>query len=281
MSFDALEYSVEDGEPYELYSFVSQGGGLEYYFTTSYEAKTFEGNVYQPMQIMRTIFDVSAVIESPATVDITMARAANALAARYGKPYSPPTLTIRVWRGHEGDSEHKKKFVGRSESFALKGDFFVIKAKPLIESLCNRVMCSTQFGKKCNFELFDERCKVVEADYTWDTTVTAINGQYVTVADDFNADNALQFGDIIINGEYRVILSNTANVIKVRYPFTIADVSDAVVLKKGCSKTYAVCNNDFDNHVNFGGFNLTPKINPTKTAVKPGLFTNIKPIVNG
>lgn len=141
-------------------------------------------------------------------------------------------------------------------------------------------MCSTQFGKKCNFELFDERCKVVEADYTWATTVTNINGQFVTVGDDFNADNVLQFGDIIINGEYRVILSNVANVIKVRYPFTIAELGDAVTLKQGCSKTFAACNG-FDNHDNFGGFNLTPKTNPIKTAVKPGLFTNILPIVNG
>lgn len=76
MSFNDYEYSVQDGEPYELYSFVSEGAGLEYYFTTSAEAKTFGGKVYEPTHIMRTTFDVSAVIESIATVDITLPRAA-------------------------------------------------------------------------------------------------------------------------------------------------------------------------------------------------------------
>ena len=276
MTYEAHEYSIEDGAPIELYQFVSIGGALEFYYTNNESAITFGGKVYEPVHIARGVIDTSAIIVEPVTVDFTVPRSED-IGVWYGMPFAPPTLRVRVWRKHEGDNNYKKLFVGTSDDFSVKGDWFTIKTKPLIQSKVHRVMCANTYGNKCNHDLFDNRCKLERDDFTWSTTVVDINGQLITVGNDHNPDGGLRFGDLIINGEYRMIIDNVANVIKVRYPLTLVEIGDPVTLVMGCNKTPGACK-DFDNYVNFGGFPLTPKNNPVKTATKPGIFTDIRPM---
>jgi len=276
MSYDDFEYSVEDGAPIELYAFECEGGALNFYYTNNEEAISFGGKTYLPLHIERELIDISAIIAEPATIDFVVPYECD-LGEWYGKPFAPPMLFVRVWRKHDGDNNYKKLYLGTSDNFVIEDDLLRIETKPYIQSLVHRVMCANRYHNRCNNYLFDARCKVNKADYTWTTTVTAINDQFITVADDQNADDFLQFGDMIINGEYRMILSNASNVIKVRYPYTVIEVGMEVTLVAGCKRTKEACIG-FDNLPNYGGFPLTPKTNPIKTATKPGVFTKPKPM---
>lgn len=264
MSYDDYEKSVDDGAPVELYAFNSEV--YDFYFTNNHVPVTFGGNVYEPMQINRSDINISGVIVSPETMDVTVPRDTE-IGDKYGKAFSPPDMSLRIFRRHRQEADYKKIFVGITVMFNHRSsDLFVISCVPRIQMLLNRQMSANRYANKCNHDLFDNRCKVVRDDFTWETTIADIVGpsnQYIEVANDHNVNGRLKFGDVIINGEYRMILNNTDDVIKVRYPFTEIEIGDPVVLVAGCAKTKPACI-EFDNFVNYGGFPLQPKKNVVK-----------------
>jgi hypothetical protein len=277
MSFDALETSIEDGQPIELYSFES--AVYSFYYTNNHDAVVYGGNTYLPLQIERDTIQISAVTVSPYEFNIRMPRDCD-FADLYSKPFSPPDLRVRVRRRHRGDSETRLLFIGETIRYnPLSGGIFEVTSVSKLQMLLNRRMQANRYNSgKCVHELYDNRCKVVKADFTYTTTVAALPGptnQYIEVANDHVADEFLRLGDIIINGEYRLILSNFANVIKVRYPFTEIEVGMPVTLVKGCLHTKRMCINDFDNIVNFGGNPLSPSVNVAKAKPDTPPFVNI------
>lgn len=276
MSYEDFEYSVQDGAPIELFSFISDGGGLEYYYTNNDTEISFGGKIYEPIHIRRAAISVSAVTAQPATIDFELDRNSD-LGELYSLPHAPPTLFVRVWRTHEGSTDYRKMFLGRSHNFMPNEETIVVQTKPYIEGLIHRTLPANTLNGRCNHTFLDARCGLNRADFTWNTSVVSINGQYVTVGNDFNDNGALKFGDLIINGEYRFILDNVNNVIKVRYPFTIASPGDAAELVMGCRKTKPACD-EFNNYARFGGNNLTPMINPTKTPIKPSPLVSFPPM---
>jgi hypothetical protein len=266
MSYDSQEYSVQDGSPYELYAFTTPAD-IDFYFTNNHEDVVHQSNTYTPLQITRDTFKLDAKSLTPRNLEITLPRK-SPFGHMYGKPFSPPDPLIRIWRGHRGSSERKKIFFGDAVQYETQDDMLIVSAKPRTASLLSRPLVSCVYGAKCNHELFDVRCKVDADAHTWETTVSEVyteNSQFITVTSDHTSDDALVLGDIVVNGERRVIISNTANVIKVRYPFTSIEVGDAVTLIRGCNRKKETCKDVFDNYINFGGFSLTPERNEIKT----------------
>ncbi len=275
MSYDTYEYSVEDGQPIELYSLESEAGGLTFNYTNWTTALVHAGRTFTPMHSTRNTIDQNNALVPPASTDFIFPLASE-LGQWYGGVYSPPTLNVRCWRRHAAEADYKRLFVGRSDNFVVSDNLITVQAKPLIQSLLHRIMCANKYGMLCNHDLFDFRCTVDKSFFTWTTTVEAVNGQYITVTDDQNADDALRYGDMIVNGEYRMILRNVGDIIKTRYPFTTINVGDTVTLVTGCDKTKSTCIDVFDNYVNFGGYPLAPLGNPISVSKKSTIFNTIR-----
>jgi hypothetical protein len=262
MIYEDFEYSVDDGAPIELYSFECGVPELNFYYTTGYETVSHAGRTFIPAHVSRGPIDEVSAISAPQSVSIDVALNTD-LARWYGIAHAPPTLEVRIWRGHDGSGEFRKMFWGVSERFTVRNEMLSVSVKPFVQSLLHRKMATNRYAHQCQHTLFDNRCKVPRAAHTWETTVTAISddGLYVTVANQFVGNDELRIGDIKVNGEERVILGNQDNVIKVRYPFTIIDVGMAAELSRGCNKLKQTCKNVYNNFHNFGGFPLIPDQN--------------------
>lgn len=262
MIYEDFEYSVDDGAPIELYSFECGVPELNFYYTTGYENVSHAGRTFIPAHVSRGTIDEVSAISAPQAVSIDVALDTD-LARWYGIAHAPPTLEVRIWRGHDGSGDFRKMFWGVSERFTVRNEMLSVSVKPFIQSLLHRKMATNRYAHQCQHTLFDNRCKVPRAAHTWETTVTAISddGLYVTVANQFVGNDELRIGDLTINGEQRVILGNQDNVIKVRYPFTIIEVGMVAELSRGCNKLKQTCKNVYNNFHNFGGFPLIPDQN--------------------
>lgn len=275
MSYDSLEQSTEDGQPIELYSLESEGGGLAFNYTNWRAPITAFSRTFTPMHSLRNTIDQTNALVAPDATSFYFPLASD-VGQWYGGVFSPPTLWVRCWRRHIADVSYKRLFVGKSDHFIVKDDVITVEAKPFIQALLHRVMCANKYGLVCNHDLFDNRCTVDRDDHTFTTEVVAINGQFITLANDHTPDDALRFGDAIINGEYRMIIRNVSDVIKVRYPYTTINIGDEVTLVRGCDKTKQTCKNVFDNYDNFGGYPLAPLGNPISVSKKSNIFNTIR-----
>lgn len=268
--YDDANNSVDDGSPIELYSFVNET--YQFFYTNNHSAITFAGNVFSPLHISRDPLAKSIDIVSAEQRKILVPLDCP-LAAKYGLPYAPPDFRVRIWRKHRDVAEYRKVFFGDSIAYNVTAEeTFEITCVDRIQMIVNRLMAAAKYGRKCNHHLFDNRCKVARADYTWTTEVVAISGasaQFIEVANDHNPNGRLELGDVIINGELRLILRNEDNVLKVRYPFTEINVGDEVTIVIGCRHNKFDCIDKFDNFVNFGGFPLTPIAPPVPVTIAP------------
>lgn len=276
MTYPDREYSIDDGAPVELYAFECGVPQLNFYYTTGVDAVTHAGRTFVPAHARRSTIDEAPALNNPVSVTFELALETD-LAKWYIGGQAPPTLEVRVWRGHDGDGEFRKKFWGITERFSMRNNVLLVQAKPYVQSLLHRKVATERFSSQCNHTLFDTRCKVSRAAHTWNTKVVAVStdGRHITVENQHVGNGELRIGDIKINGEERVIVSNTDNVIKVRYPFTIIEIGMDVELSRGCSKTKHTCKTVFDNFDNFGGFPIMPDKNPLKEGGKTKTFERV------
>ena len=264
MAYSDNDLSISDGAPVEFYKFTGELG--EYYYTNDNIPHTYAGNTYLPEPITRTAIEVTSVLDSIVTVDIILPFN-NELIMLYNFLKMPVNLDVEIYRWHRGTTiatETKRIWSGVAVGFPVEDNRGKISTQSALHAKLsnstNQIICQSQ----CNHILYDSRCKVVEADFTWSATVTRIRGSKITVDNDHNADGNLKLGKLVIDrtGENRIITDNVNNVVTVVYDFIDIVVGDTIKLIAGCDKSYTTCLNNFNNIENFGGFKWLPSDNP-------------------
>ena len=277
MSYGALEQSVEDGRPVELYLF--QNVTHRFAYASGSEAITYAGNTYLPRPVAHTSPSRGGSLQSSDSVVVTLP-ADDAFARRYvnGVPSSPDRLTI--YRRHltDGAAETVFYWSGEVDSVAFKANEAKVLVLPAMGSALLRTIPKRTYRSLCNHVLYDRGCKVNDTSFRFVVTVQTISadGTLLTVsgagisglgAGYFDA-GFLRRDDI----DHRMVLSSedlggNQLSVGVLLPFEELAFGDELELFAGCDHTIQTCNTKFANEVNFGGFPYVPTKNPFETGI--------------
>ena len=268
MTYIATEQSAHDGQPVELYKF--DGSFQDYFYTSGPLPVTFDGNVYVPIALDRS--DIAAGTQEDDGLAIQIDLPINSgVVLAYAFSISPPKLNLTIFRFHQID-EWVPYWIGIIGQIKISGGKATMRSPSILETALMGNVPNVYFQTICNNVLFDERCKVVEADWKETVEITAVNQNTLTL-DGVGALGGKMVGGeaVLANGESRMIVLQTANIITVNYPYSSAEVGDALTITAGCNLDYeGDCKNRFDNQINYTGFPFIPPENPFQTGIEPG-----------
>lgn len=277
MSFETNEISVESNEPVYLYRFNI--GGDQYRLTQVADEITFAGITYTPTPLRHTALQAAQEFETN-TVTVTIPQTHD-LAQRYlGTPPGQRGV-VDIWKVHRNDlgspAEYKQLFSGYIATITMEGNVECqFKCNPLRNDL-RRAGPRYKYTHLCNHTWGDARCKIDPEDYAFTGTVSAVDGDVITVtgavgggrADGYFGDGggyvklAGPFGD-----DYRLILSQDGDDQRLLLPFTVDVTGLNVRLYAGCLHDIGTCDTKFSNVENFGGFPYIPSKNVFKSELR-------------
>jgi uncharacterized phage protein (TIGR02218 family) len=163
----------------------------------------------------------------------------------------------------------------RAVSFTDNGYLAKLSVLPL--NALQRNVPRRTYQYKCNHVLYDSRCQVVEGDFRFVNTVSAVSadGRTLTVPG-LDAAKGVGFSSggfvtIPTLGEFRLILTHQAtDQIVIIMPFAVSPVGTSVEVLAGCNHDLDICKSKFDNVINYGGTPFVPLKNPFTAGVTPG-----------
>lgn len=264
MTLDAMETSVYDGAPIELYEF-DQSGINFWRYTSTDENVTKSGSLYKAIPIARSKLELSRDINR---ADLRIKMPVNAEFVQQFISY-PPTniMNFKLKRYHYGDSEVITTWVGRVVNVEFKNS-------KTAEVLCEHALTSMQrptlryyYQITCPFVLYDEEtCTILAADKRVNATLSAVSGVTLTSGDFGLGDGYFTGGYVELTSggvtQVRFITDHVGNDITVNLPLPGAVASAAVSAYPGCDHTLITCKDKFANNINYGGFVGIPDVNP-------------------
>lgn len=279
MSFSSQEQSTEGGAPIEIYTF---SGADTFRYTSASEPYTdSEGNVYEPVAMSRTAPTVS-LKESSGSISIKVPFN-NPFAARYlgGVPPSPDRVTIKQVHLSDSTAEEFPFWSGAVAAVKFSKNEATISLTGNMNRTAAQIPSQT-FSWMCDHNLYDGRCRVVQSQFTFNFTVSAVSADGVTVtladsgqaAAEIASDASFFNGGTFLTGvdgsqRMGVNFDATANAneytLVLLVPISGLEVGQAITFSAGCDKSVDTCVARFNNVRNYGGFPFVPTLNPFNT----------------
>lgn len=267
MAYASDETSAASGRPIELYTFV--GTNTTWRLTSYQQEIVSNGNTFTPETIERNSIKVNTHDESDNAIEVGLP-VDHPIVDQYAFKVSPPSLMLTLQRCHESDPDDVVNlWYGPIISYSVQKRLAKLKVPDLFSYSIQNTIPRARYQAPCNHVLYDNRCGVNSASYSSTRTVSAINGNQITLDSSPFADGAcnggmMEFSD---GSENRMIVSNTGTSFLVSYPFADLSVSDTVVIYQGCDRSFSTCKSKFSNGANFGGFPYVPQRNPFTTKI--------------
>lgn len=273
MTYGALE--VLGGEPVELFKFVY--GATSWFWTSGVESVVKSGDTYSPIAIVSG--NTSADGEAQAnSIQVTVV-GSNAVAELFknNQPVSP--IQVYVYRQQRGDAEFITIFAGEIGTCSF-GDVNAVFSCYPAQSVAQRKIATLSYQALCNNRLYDSRCQVVRASFTYTYAVTAIavgngeatydlggNSETFFAVEKLNwlTAGTVQFGDQVL-----MIVYHIGNKVTVMDSFTDLIVGNTLTLYAGCDKQVSTCRDKFVNLARHQGFPYLPGENPSKAGFLMG-----------
>lgn len=261
MAFSDYEYSLEDGEPIELYRFVINGS--EYYLTSSQESYTdVLGNVHAVSPIKRgELKDTNNEASSKVNFEFPYE---DSFSEFIQTNSSTSTITIDVFKVHLNDPDNEKVLLwsGRVVDKRRSNYKYILSAEPYMNYL-NRSGMRGHYQRICRYTLYKEGCY---ADPTPNKQEFTVTGQLGNVLNVDGSPTPLMYvgGFVRIKGTKfsRMVLTHSGSSLSLSSGFTNISVGDVVEIFAGCNHSLSDCSNKFNNTHNFGGFPWIPGKNP-------------------
>lgn len=269
MAYIDDDTSQHDGEPIELYTFVTPTGTERRTGHTS--DVTIGPDTWTAIPLTRSRL-AGASVDDPPTLEITMP-ASDTLVQDFAFKVAPRYLDITITRLHTDTGDTITLFKGSAGGPVVEGRMARFRVPSRLAVQLAAPVPSVYFQSQCNHVLFDGRCALSSANYDFATTVQTVQTDGVSIeltSTDSAPLNYYKAGEIVrdSDGERRLILSQSGNAIVINFPFPNLDAGDAVTIFAGCDHTTATCASKFSNIANFGGHPLIPGINPFATGLK-------------
>ena len=127
---------------------------------------------------------------------------------------------------------------------------------------------SIYYQSQCNHALYDDRCRVIMADFQRMATAVSYRNLNMVISTDLPEEWAAGgFVQKTGDKERRLITANMGNRLTLGSPFrTVAD-DEPLLIQAGCDHTIATCRQKFMNQPNFGGFPTVPYLNIFESGV--------------
>ena len=147
----------------------------------------------------------------------------------------------------------------------IEGEQFTTELRSLSQKL-NRVI-GEYYSPGCPAQLFDSRCKVNPAAYSFSGTVNAVTNNSNFIGTPTKAVDFFKYGRVIwLTGNNSGLVSEikssgAANQVELFFDTGAPiQVGDTYTIRQGCDKNLLTCKNKFNNVVNFRGFPHIPGI---------------------
>ena len=264
MTYAIDDKSVHDGQPIRLFKFV--GPAASYLYTSFHDQVSHAGDTYEPTTIQsasRSVSSSSDVIEF--TVELPKT---TQLAIDYLLGIQPQSLSLTVFERHGVAGETVTIWEGeyRGASLARGGDMAIFRTSSRFDETFSAEAPRPTFQPLCNHRLYDARCQVNEAlfDHTTLAQTVAANGVDITLnSNGGQADGFYDGGEIerALDGERRLIISQTGNDITIATPFDGIAELEIVKVFAGCDRRVRTCLDKFDNVKRFTAFPDIPEQN--------------------
>ena len=269
MAFIDDEKSQHDGEPIELYEFVLPGQTLRY--TSGPQDFTFMSNLYTRATISRSRLKPStnkdrAVLTVTASADL-------AIVQEMGFTIAPQTNSFTLTRVHPSTGNSQVLWSGNISDTKIKGDTAELTVPSLMATALDIATPTRFYYSLCTHQLYDDRCLILRTNFEFAGSVASIDstGTIITMtneagspSNDGNADGWYVGGEMRTDadGDRRLIIDESGDVLTINFPFRDLSVSDAVTIYAGCQKRAKEdCKEKFNNINRFGGHPHIPTVN--------------------
>ena len=269
MTFAAMETSLDDGRPVELFQITYSGATWRY--TSAAQPLVLDGHTFEPVpcsadEIEQEVggsksgltftfpHDVPFVdlfrIQPPSeVVSMTM----------YVQHMSSPGNYVVAWKGRIVNCEWKFPWVE-------------LVTETIVSSL-KRVGVRRIYGTACPYPLYSPspKCGVSRDTHRVNGPVSTVNTLVITIPATVGLPNNHFAGGLFTwtnagmpSPESRMIVSSdgTAGTVTLSSPTVGLIVGQVVSLYPGCDHSLSTCSVKFNNSVNFGGWPYIPDINP-------------------
>lgn len=265
MSYDAIETSVHDAQPVELYRFVR---GVEVWTQTSAdEPIVYQSETYTPVTMQRSA-PVQSHDADAGRLSLTVARD-HPVAQLFRVIVPAGTVGLTIYRQHRGDGECLTWWQGRVRAVAWSGSRAVMQCDAL-GAMLQRPGLRRHYGAPCGHMLYDGGCGLNAESYKTVATVSSISGNTITSAafagqaDGYFTAGYLRYGD----DDFRMILDHAGSTVTVLLPFEDLAVGDTLYAYAGCDHVPDTCKNKFANFANYGGWPFVPIKNPFQVGLE-------------
>jgi uncharacterized phage protein (TIGR02218 family) len=261
MSFSTQEVSATPS-PIELYKFI--GTDNTFFMTSHSRDIVSNGDTYESVTIKRDQIVIGNQENDDVRLSVTIP-CNNQLIIDYAFNVGPPNLEMILYKCHSDNyNDTIIQFQGKVVSFSISGREAAILVPSLFNYYLNGNVPAPRYQGQCNHVLYDDFCKIDDSSYSHTTTISAISGNYITLASNPFSDGLCTAGELILNGrdQRRMIIGNSGTVFRLSYPLMSPEIGDSVTIRQGCDHTFTTCKNKFSNGRNYGGFPYVPDRNP-------------------
>ena len=272
MSFMSEETSKDGSIPIEVYRFKSHETFWRYN-SSSEIVSIDEGGEngvqdYIPTLIKRSNIVYTEEIDRIPGITIEM-NFDNELVQSLIQAVHESPITLIVGRRHLDSSSYIIFWQGRIVNTLIEDNF---NAKLIGESMLSalqRSVINEYYQIRCRHTLFDEKCTIDKTTYSRTGTVSEIlSNTEIKIGGTALVPGYAENGFAVCNGyQYRNVITNTVNKVYLSKSIPGLEVGDTITVYAGCNRTREVCDERFNNLLNYGGFAFIPEESP---------FINIK-----
>lgn len=263
MTYAAIESSVQQGAPVELYEFVQ--GLQRWTYASGAEPIVRLGQTFTPSNIQRDRVKQSTDIFKNG-IKLTFPRDDEFAKQFLGFSPELPT-TVTIYRGHytDPDAQFVIYWKGRILSAKATESKIDLDCEPVYTSI-RRPGLRAKFEYGCRHVLYGRRCSVNREAYKHENSVLSLSGglnvEVAGVAGIY-PDGWFTGGIIFAaDGASRFIVAHVGGVVTMSRPLASLAGGQVVRLYPGCDHLRTTCDTKFNNLDNFGGFPWVPTRNP-------------------
>lgn len=248
---------------FELFRFDL--GSEIHYLTSSSVPQTWDNITYTPASISRS--DVKHTSDlSGFDISIHIEKASQVVPLSLFRP-SDNRLNLRILRIQ--DDVQVGLWAGRVINASIISPVEVeLECRPIIE-IMDRSGLGPTYARECRHTLYGSDCGVNRENFRVSATITNVSGTFIQVPEILNhPDFWFSLGYVEWGQNQRGIRRSLEDGwLELTEPFINLSTPQDVNLYPGCSRTLTVCQNKFDNTINYGGFPWVPRKNPFDTTL--------------
>ena len=253
---------AEQRKPVELYHFW-RDGGEHWRYTDGDIPVTFDGDVYAPATLSRSLTKYDAQLEVT-TLKIDASYVEDPV-LEFIAVNPVEILWVSVSKLHRAQDplEADVIFVGQIKNVSFKKVSVKVDCVGF-EHFLRQTIPKWRYQPTCNHMVFDSKCTKVAADYKITAAVTLDSTKTKLTSATFDAqeDGYFTGGHIIFGDETRTITNHVGSVVTLMYKFKELEDNDSVDAYPGCDGKIETCKNKFNNILNHLGFSHIPVENP-------------------